>query len=48
MSATAPIDKKTTAYLPQLSKKQKEAVLNVVKTFAEEETDLGTRSLSLQ
>ena len=39
MPATAQIDKKITAYLPQLSQKQKEAVLNVVKTFAEEETD---------
>lgn len=39
MAATAQIDKKITAYLPQLSRKQKEAVLNVVKTFAEEETD---------
>lgn len=39
MPAIAELDKKINAYLPQLSRKQKEAVLNVVKTFAEEETD---------
>jgi hypothetical protein len=39
MPAIAELDKKINPYLPQLSRKQKEAVLNVVKTFAKEETD---------
>lgn len=38
MSATL-IEKQITNYLPQLTAKQKRAVLTVVKTFADEQSD---------
>jgi len=39
MAATTAIDKQITSFLLQLTPKQKKAVLGVVKTFAEEETN---------
>ncbi|HEY6974737.1 MAG TPA: hypothetical protein VH396_00525 [Chitinophagaceae bacterium] len=39
--STSAIDKQINNYLPQLTIKQKKAVLTVVKTFAEETNDYG-------
>ena len=39
MAATSTIDKQINNYLPQLTVKQKKAVLTVVKTFAEEQNE---------